>query len=850
LLSDISIRDLVESKGFEASLITTFNASLPYYEELLLRRLRANGCRHNVVLMDSAQCAAVWGTESARPRQAGYDYSLIPIRSAGAFHPKVSIFAGPKKLALLVGSHNLTVAGLGFNREITNLIEIEGKKHGFGPLLAAAWRSISSWLEEARAYCPPELLEAGFKLDRYIKPFLTGEDQISSPLFLAQSEHAPSLFGQLRQQANFQVRRVLVTGAFFDRELSFLRSVLELCPSAEIVVGIDPETVVLPRLIQDARVRFVDVREAWPDEAQKYLHAKILYLESDSRDALFISGSANPSAPGWGVQPNRRNTEAMVLLRAVDAKAALERMGLDVLFGLQPMDAARLSNAVARATTAVGVVIPLGLGIIVGTADHFAGAITINIPAVTFITRVQVFDESDIELEVEATVTVAAVQMTITLPTHLGETRSLVLHNENGAFARVLVHHPSVVDAHSASTRQQAIRTALGGLGTSGTDAAQILEQINRAIFASDVANHVAGAKAAREGRAAAEMPARPETLVADAAEFGRRKKKLRLIESGDLGYLLEVLIRQLHIPNLSSPNHVPDSGPAGAEDDEEQNGPPPPEPPPKFDDEAIAAAVNRKSGSLIRKMIAKEKEAADDTVHAATMLVQLVAVLAILKELRHLERQGRWRDKGLELVDSHALESLMQKSMFYLFSSRHRLFALIEAEAGEHFEELDELNLLLTWLAWEVGYTFTFSIPESWKLDREDREFLLAGNGYLGKLLPRVGVDNQWQTLETAILRTIKPIPSWKQQADAWLTVNGLCSDALLDEFTNAVAGGQSFSVGGFAYVPHKVDPWSVVLDIDHKYVSLWDFDFEAGKLLRRQFLHGVAVPSAVIHN
>jgi hypothetical protein len=79
----------------------------------------------------------------------------------------------------------------------------------------------------------------------------------------------------------------------------------------------------------------------------------------------------------------------------------------------------------------------------------------------------------------------------------------------------------------------------------------------------------------------------------------------------------------------------------------------------------------------------------------------------------------------------------------------------------------------------------------------------------------PRVGADNQWQTLQTAILRTIKPIPSWKQQADAWLTVNGLCGDALLDEFTNVVAGGQSFSVGGFAYVPHKVDPWQQLSEI-----------------------------------
>ena len=44
-----------------------------------------SGCRHNVVVMDSAQCSASWESEIARPWRVGYEYELIPIRSAGAF---------------------------------------------------------------------------------------------------------------------------------------------------------------------------------------------------------------------------------------------------------------------------------------------------------------------------------------------------------------------------------------------------------------------------------------------------------------------------------------------------------------------------------------------------------------------------------------------------------------------------------------------------------------------------------------------------------------------------------------------------------------------------------------------
>jgi hypothetical protein len=83
----ISILEVIKRGGFEASLITTFNATLPFYEEVVLRKLVSAGCRHNVVLMDRAQCAVSWASEATRPRLAGYGYTLLPVSAPGAFHP-------------------------------------------------------------------------------------------------------------------------------------------------------------------------------------------------------------------------------------------------------------------------------------------------------------------------------------------------------------------------------------------------------------------------------------------------------------------------------------------------------------------------------------------------------------------------------------------------------------------------------------------------------------------------------------------------------------------------------------------------------------------------------------------
>lgn len=89
----ISILDVIKRGGFEASLITTFNATLPFYEEVVLRKLVGAGCRHNVVLMDRSQCAISWASEATRPRLAGHAYTLLPIAAPGAFHPKLCILA-------------------------------------------------------------------------------------------------------------------------------------------------------------------------------------------------------------------------------------------------------------------------------------------------------------------------------------------------------------------------------------------------------------------------------------------------------------------------------------------------------------------------------------------------------------------------------------------------------------------------------------------------------------------------------------------------------------------------------------------------------------------------------------
>jgi hypothetical protein len=104
---------------------------------------------------------------------------------------------------------------------------------------------------------------------------------------------------------------------------------------------------------------------------------------------------------------------------------------------------------------------------------------------------------------------------------------------------------------------------------------------------------------------------------------------------------------------------------------------------------------------------------------------------------------QGRWKNTDFALVDLDAMSKLLTKSMFYLFSSAHRLWRIVEDEEIS-FEELASLNVLLSWLTWEIGYDYSAEVPPIWEFDDPmEYEFLLAGNGYVGKLFPRLVSDN-----------------------------------------------------------------------------------------------------------
>jgi len=825
----ISILDVIKRGGFEASLITTFNATLPFYEEVVLRKLVGAGCRHNVVLMDRSQCAISWASEATRPRLAGHAYTLLPIGAPGAFHPKLCILVGPKKASILIGSHNLSLSGFGYNREVTNWIEVGGAKDAEGTaLLAEAWRMASQWIEMERGKSGDALLEAALGLSNFVSPLITNAGASKFAYALAQAPGGIPLIDQLAERITPNITRIGVIGAFFDKELAFIDEIAKRWPSAELVIGIDPDSVQLSAIPTARVARYVDASQLWPED-HGYLHAKALYfVADDENDSAFISGSANPSRPAWMGTPSSCNVEAVLLRIGPDAKESAEATGLDGIFKLAELDAAILDSISSRSAREIAAseVIPVPLW--TGTADSNSGEIRISVRSHKVAIDRAVFLGPDMQsLDEAKSPELVGGAFAFKPDSDVARIRSCGFYSQDVLVARAMIHHPSVISANSQSSRQYQIRSALTSLGASDGDISKVIASVERVIFADDTVKgiDVALREHKQKNPGAAPAPG-PESLAISVADLPKERRKLRLLKSGDLAYLLDVLLRRLS-EGLDGPPLQTDTsgrteeGQKGTEGVEPTDPPEPPLPATTLSDPEIAKAVAYKVRTLTRRMVEQLKLATTDDERNTSAVLQLIAVLALLRELRHLDQTSRWKRTGQLLVEERDRRFLLDESLKYLLGSSSRLLEKIDHSVAGDTDEGVQLRVLLLWLAWDLGEELTEHLSKIWELEKTESR--LRANAVFLKLIPPIVSDDGARSdLEQSISRTVRQVPEAVGRAKLWLDRHWQFGAA----WSRGFEMGSDLRVGAFCYVPGVIPEPRVVLGIADGIVQVQEFD------------------------
>ncbi|MGY0197948.1 hypothetical protein [Leptothrix sp. BB-3] len=405
----------------------------------------------------------------------------------------------------------------------------------------------------------------------------------------------------------------------------------------------------------------------------------------------------------------------------------------------------------------------------------------------------------------------------------------MVLRIGNDQTLRAIVHHPANLSGLAHTKRQAILREALGTLGSGEGDVARLIASVEKVIFSEDI--HTELTTLSRSGRRpieSASMPARPASLAVHVADMPKQKKKLRLLKSGDLAYLLDVLIRRLGIelerpPGTTDPRSRTEEEAVGQDDDDLPDAPK--QEAAGLSDSVIAGIVSGKARTLIRRMKRQLEAARRERLRAQGVIVQLVAVLGLVRELRRLRHHPRWRITP-SLVEEADRRDLLDAAMSALFGRDSGLLYAVTDQADEPIEEVSFLRSLLLWLAWDLGEELTDRIGPL--VDEVDAMRAVRANAVLYELLPPAACDSEEAAeLARSIRMTVVPTGTEGARATNWLRHHMAIGFALNGMGPEALKIRSGLSRGVLVMVPKSAPArLRVVSSIAGPLVTLWDFD------------------------
>jgi hypothetical protein len=775
MLPRVSLLDELRKGGFEASLITTFNAYLPFYEEVVLRRLVNAGVRHNVLLMDAQQYAA--SLASHPPRLAGRRYTLLPVQVPGAFHPKLIFLAGKNKGLIALGSHNMTLAGFGFNRELTNFVRIEGSEDAAGVALAQdAWTEIDYWLAQFTDGVPAHAQHMVRRVREFARWLEAGAVGDGGLALLAARPGGQPLWEQFRGLIDGDPAELAVGGAFFDRDLGFLKRIKQDLPDAAVTVAVQPNTVQIPlqarRLLGVAlvcadRLGVEDNKES----DSSYLHAKAIFARQKDGGAVFASGSANPSVPAWLSSETGGNVELMIARRGDEALAVAQAVGFSNIHAMPSLDDADWQT-IEQNTKEQPEVSSLGYRTGLAAAEDERVLVDLGLLA-GMDNPVFVLSGADSE---EISRTGAFTQQNecaVVLFTAAEIANAVALHVLVGdePVLKLLLHHVRLIEEQARSGTQRRFKEALLSLETDTPNIELLIQCIDKIVFSEERATVSTGIRrlGRREHGVAAEAEV-PTTLAIDVSEVSKRKSKQRLKHSGDFAYLLDALIYHLRIEEDKSVEELDRFGRSeeeqiGADDDADTEA----EQITAEKQDELLRICHSKVGTLVSRMVTQLEAFSAGKQPLADVLIRLLGVLAVLRELRGCDGRVAWVEKGKTTVPEAQRLRLLEGIMLNL-CERNALedhsSLLHLAPLGDEFQGSDDvarLKGLVLWLAWDCRLTLNLHRPFNER--REDLDERLRRNAMVLALAQMMRAD------EVVIDEARQSIGSLTSSELDWLT-------------------------------------------------------------------------------
>ncbi len=781
---ELSLYDVIGDKKnkYEFSFITTFNAYLPFYEQIVLRRLVNAGCRINTVLIDAGEFASSFQDNTNQTLLAGRDFTLVPIDAGrGVFHPKILLLLGKDHAALCIGSHNLTLSGFGKNRELTTVYLLNSKNEsGEQQIFRDVWRAMKQWMVKQ----PAEFSDPFLFVEKEIT-WLTDVDEPmaeNQDAFFASNENL-SLWEQIKPSLPTKNRRVILISPFFDDKLSFLSELKDSLNPKEYIVGVEPETVYLSidTSTQFPGIKFVDTNKLRGGNG--YLHAKAIYIETDSGKEILINGSANASSPAW-LQDGSRNFEAVVVLRST-ASNVINQLGIKKLTDSPEITSKGWDLIRKNSKKKQDLFINKEKEFLLTAIETETGfKVILKKQQINFVLLAELYNVTGNVISRNEITNVSKNELFIEIPDL--KTRSLVsrieLKSSTGEKFNVYIHHTSAIVSKFHQNRHREFFAALENFDVPLDD--KLWRLFEKIIFVEgdelpDYLDVRISHRTELQNLKTKEDKSESlqETFSIKTAELNF-KERLTQHSFDSVSELINLLNRRLFIPAEFNQNFVSSSvkteGFIESEDEEHETE--------EFVDlkretEKIGTTYHQRVLTVMRRM-AKKLTLTDATNSRTTFATirQLVVALGVIHWMKELEKSKRFSQYEIELICPDAEWKLFVAAVTFIASAKN-VFSLREKETEKQLNSV-EISTVIGYLLW-LGYDCGFDIEliEELRNQTYDHENLsgwtnleiLEGTACFLKLAVLFFEDNQAvQTFEESL--KIYDSTDWVEKNIAWL--------------------------------------------------------------------------------
>lgn len=336
--------------GFHTSIISTFGLDFEAYEAIAIQRLRDAGCNNNIVVADARMLAQALADEARRPKFAGRRYSVVGAQAAGVFHPKVILQLGKTSGRLLVGSANMTAAGVAGNLEVVGEVTVEGEDMTAAPLLRAAVDYLLKFTEPSSV--ARRQVEWALKRTRWLPTTATADALITLQegmrvAFLPRRDAQGIAERFVEFIGDRAVQRLVVASPYWDHDLRALRTLQERLKAPKAAVLIQPRAALFPVHANPTLDGFglFDANRI-PGATSRFAHAKLFVAETTTGDCVLF-GSANCTEAALGTSSQAGVNEEACLARDLPAGEAVKMLGLaDALAPSAELDVAMVPSFV------------------------------------------------------------------------------------------------------------------------------------------------------------------------------------------------------------------------------------------------------------------------------------------------------------------------------------------------------------------------------------------------------------------------------------------------------------------------------------------------------------------------